>query len=601
MRALRILFRIVVGLFAVLGVATLLVAVALGVAWQRLEEWRGVEAEVPKSVVLTLDLADGVSEAAPSGPLARASGGAVELRDVVTALEAGAEDPRVKGFVARVGRGGLGMAQTQALRAAVRRFHDSGKPAFAFAEDFGQGAGATRHAYLASAFDQVWLQPSGNWGATGFLLQTPFLGEALDKLGVVPRFDQRKEYKGIADKFTDTRMPAAQRRNLQRLLDSWLSQVVTGVAEGRGIAETEVRRLIDQAPLSAGEAKAAALVDRLGYRDEVAEAARRAAGAPDAEHLPVADYEARRERDQADGPVIAVVQGLGPVVLGESEPAPVFGRAAMGSDTLAPAILDALDTETVAAIVLRVDSPGGSYVASDTIWRAVKKAGEAGKPVVVSMGDMAASGGYFVAAPAEAIVAQPGTVTGSIGVASGKFVMSGLWDKLGVSFDGVQAGRSADIWSPNSDFSEAQWDAFQEQLDRTYADFTSKVAEGRGLDAEQVAAAAGGRVWSGADAKEMGLVDHLGGFRRAVEVAKEAAGIAAETRVRLRPFPEPESPVRALLRELAAGRLAGLDPATVRRLARAAEVLAPVVDALAPLAGDPRAQPLRARDVETLR
>jgi len=459
----------------------------------------------------------------------------------------------------------------------VQRFRESGKPAHAFAETLGGAGGAaqgTIHAYLASAFDQVWMQPSGDYALLGFSVQTPYLRDALQALGITPQLGQREAYKGAANQVLDTQMPAPQRENLQRVLDSWLDDVIAAVAAGREMNPEAVRQILAEAPLSAEDAQARGLVDALGYRRDATAALREAAGSAP-ETIPLAAYAKLREKPDASAPAVAVVYGTGAVTLGESDAAPGFGGMAMGSDTVAPAIRAALDDDSVRAIVLRIDSPGGSYIASDAIWDAVQAAREADKPIVVSMGNIAASGGYFVAAPANRIVAQPGSLTGSIGVVSGKFVLSGLWEKLHLNFDGVQAGPRADFWSPNAPFSEAEWARLQDSLDESYSDFLDKVGAGRGLSRAAVRAAAQGKVWSGADARERGLVDRLGGYRTAVSEAKSLAGIAPETGVRTVVFPEPEPPLRRFLEQALAGRV---DSPAARMLARLERSLAPLLD-----------------------
>jgi len=287
------------------------------------------------------------------------------------------------------------------------------------------------------------------------------------------------------------------------------------------------------------------------------------------------------------------VHGEGPIILAESENDPVFGRIAMGAVDVAEALAAAIDDPEVAAIVFRVDSPGGSYVGSDTIWREVQRARDLGKPLVVSMGNVAASGGYFVSAAAEAIVAQPGTLTGSIGVVAGKVSLRELWADLGVNWDGVQAGQRAAIWSPNAPFSRDEWDWLQQTLDATYADFTGKVAAGRGLAREEVLAVAKGQIWSGADAKAAGLVDELGGYRKALSLAKGAAGIAEDDAVRLRPFPAERDPFAAFLEDALGGIESPAMSALLRSLARITGALAPLVQAAETLTADPRSHALQ--------
>ena len=605
MRLIIFLLKCLVGLCAAIGFFAIAAAIALGVFVARsdLADWESEPEAVPESAVLTLDLAAGVIEVTPDNPLARASLGEIlVLRESVETLAAAAHDPRIKGLIARVGRGEPGLAQVQELRDAIRAFRDEGKFAVAFAETFGEGGNGTLHYYLASSFDEIWLQPSGDLDVTGVGLESPFLREALDDIGVLPRLDQREEYKGAMNTFTDSAMSPPVRENLQRLVDSWLGQIAAGIAEGRGLEAPAVRALIDRAPFKAEEAVAQGLIDKLGYWDQVNEATLDRSGAG-ADFIGLNDYARLAEEeaeDSEDAPVVALIHGLGPVVLDGSRDDPVFDELAMGSDTVADAISDALDDEEVKAILFRVDSPGGSYVASDTIWREVVRAREQGVPLIVSMGEVAASGGYFVSAAAHKIVAQPGTITGSIGVVSGKFVLSELWDDLGISWDGVRAGRNAGIWSLNRDFTPAQWVKLQKALDAVYDDFTKKVAEGRGLSPEQTLAAAKGQVWTGADALELGLVDSLGGYGEALALARDAAGLEADEPIRLRPFPDPRTPFEAFLESslgieesLQGGALA----AFARGLARLYQAVGPLLRTYDEVTADPRSRTLSAPDV----
>jgi len=557
--------------------------------------------EVPETTVLSLDLSQGLLEAKPDNPLARITlRDTMEMRQFLDALQAAGRDPKVKGLVARLGRGSLGVAQIQELRDAIAAFHGQGKFAVAFAESFGEGGHGTLHYYLASAFQQVWLQPSGDLDMTGLAFESPFLRTALGRLGIEARVGQREEYKGAMSALTDSQMSEPQRQNLQRLVDAWIGQIARGVAEGRGLAPEDVLKLIDQAPFDGEAALGHGLVDRLGYWDQVADAVLDQAG-DTSELLSLADYERLRDKPEAEGAVLALVFGLGPVVLDQGENDPVFGRVVMGADTVAAAIADAVEDSEVEAIVFRIDSPGGSYVASDAIWREVQKAREAGKPVIVSMGNLAASGGYFVAAPAHTIVAQPGTVTGSIGVVAGKLVLSGLWDKLSINWDGVQAGANANFWSMNQDFSPEAWARLQGFLDRTYEDFTSKVAQGRGLDRDRVLQIAKGQIWSGEDALRLGLVDELGGLDRAFALAREAAGLPSDAAYQIQVFPEQLDPIEQLLRDALGGNIEGLGAgALVRALARVTRAVLPLVEAWEQIRADPRSRAVQVPDLRPI-
>ncbi|MEM7170199.1 MAG: signal peptide peptidase SppA, partial [Pseudomonadota bacterium] len=468
---------------------------------------------------------------------------------------------------------------------------DQGKFVVSFAESFGELGNGTLDYFLASVGDQVWLQPSGDLDLTGFAIESPFAKDLLDMVGVEPEMAEREEFKGVLSGFKHNQMPEPQRQNLQQLLDSWLGQIAAGIAASRDMAPDAVRQAINQAPYGARDGAAQGLIDELGYWDQVTQATLEQVG-DDASFLDFFDYHAAVGSSDptalAEGEVntIALIYGLGPVTMGASENDPVFGDTVMGSDTVATALSDAIDDPDIAAIVFRVDSPGGSYVASDTIWREVQRAREAEKPVILTMGNLAASGGYFVAAPATKIVAQPGTITGSIGVAAGKFDLSGLWDKLGVHWDVVKAGDNADLWSSTESFTDDGWDHLNASLDRTYADFLNKVAQGRGFNDEEVRQVAKGQVWTGADALNLGLIDALGGFDTAFALARSEAGLATDAPLSIRRFPEPVDPFQALLEEFF---LSEISAPLLRPLAGLAESLRPWLSKLEQLsAGGPQ-------------
>lgn len=588
------LLKCVVGLFAAVGFLLIAAVVAGAVFLPRFDDFRPDPVEMSDNTVLLLDLADGLIEQRPDNPLTRASlGGALVLRDAVEALHAAGSDDRVKGLVVRAGWGAPGLAQMQELRDAIADFRAQGKPVTAFAETFGEAGDGTLHYFLASAAGEVWMQPSGDLGMTGFALQQPFLKPLLEDIGVRAQVAQREEYKGAMSFLSEDFMPAPQRENLQRYLDSALLQIVTAIAEARNLEAGAVRDMVDRAPYRGAEAQRLGLVDRLGYWDEVEGAVEAAAGS-DVTWMPLARYEPAMPETEGDPAIIAVVHGAGPILLAESENDPLFGRVTMGAVDVAAVLSRAIDDPEVAAIVFRVDSPGGSYVASDTIWREMQRARDLGKPIVVSMGNLAASGGYFVAAPAARIVAQPGTLTGSIGVVAGKVSLRELWAEVGINWDGVQAGQRATLWSPNAPFSRDEWDWLQQNLDATYADFTGKVAQGRGLTREEVLAAAKGQIWSGADALEKGLVDALGGYRTAVALAKETAGLPADARVTLQAYPEARDPFAAFFEDTLGGSIESPGvKALLRGLARVAGALAPLVEASESLTRDPRSLTLQ--------
>ena len=502
---------------------------------------------VGADTVLEVDFEQAILEDAPDDPLVELiTGKGVVVRDVVEALERAGQDTRVKGLVARVGAAPMGVAQVQELRDAVAAFRAAGKWTVAYAETFGEFGPGNGAYYLASAFEEIYLLPSGDVGLTGIMYESMFLRGTLEKLGLAPRMDHRKEYKNAMNTFTESAYTEAHREAMQKVMDSQFAQMVHGVAAARSLTDAQVRGLFDRGPYLGKEAVTAQLVDGVAYRDEVYEKVEAKTGATPS-YLALGAYLERAGRPHQKGETIALVYGLGGVQRGRSGYDPVFGDVTMGSDTVAGALRKAVKDDDVKAILFRVDSPGGSYVASDAIWRETVRAKQAGKPVIVSMGNVAGSGGYFVAMAADKIVAQPGTITGSIGVLGGKMLTAGLWEKVGVSWDEVHSSANARMWSGTHDYSPEEWARFQGWLDRVYEDFTGKVADGRGLSRDKVQQIAKGRIWSGEDAKSLGLVDELGGFPVALRLAREAAGLAPDAPVRLKVFPERKTLLQALI------------------------------------------------------
>ena len=503
-------------------------------------------------IVLELDLTEPLVDGVPQDPMsALLARRRTLLRAVFEGLRRAGGDPRVKALVVKVGgsRSPLALARAQELRDAVADFRGRGKRVIAWAETFGEADRGTAPYVLAAGCDEIWLQPSGDVCLTGVGTEVPFVRGTLDKLGVTPELAQRHEYKSVANLFTETGFTAAHREAIEHIVRSLMEQVVSAIAGARGLDRDDVKALIDRAPLSSSEALAARLIDRVGYRDEVYAAVRELVG-----DEPVLQYVARYHKTRTEGlsrrvsrpdDVVALVHVLGPIHLGRSARQP-FGVPGAGSDTVIGALDAAVKDDTVKAIVLRVDSPGGSYVASDAIWRAVGEARRGGKPVVAWMGDVAASGGYYVSMGADAIVAEPGTLTGSIGVAGGKQVLTGLSERLGVTHEAVAGAEHSLMYSVFERFSPDEWDHLNTWLDRIYDDFTAKVAAGRNLAPEQMDELARGRVWTGADAKDRRLVDDLGGFAAALAIAKDRGGIAEAVEPTLRVYPK--VPLAARLR-----------------------------------------------------
>ncbi|HWF28220.1 MAG TPA: signal peptide peptidase SppA [Mycobacterium sp.] len=511
---------------------------------------------VPNGCVLEFSLRSVPPETTGFDPLAIIAGGGrpMGLRDAVAAIHRAAEDARVAGLIARVQLAAAPPAAIQEMREAVAAF-SAVKPSLAWAETYP----GTLSYYLASAFGEVWMQPSGSVALVGFASNATFLRDALDKAGVEAEFVARGEYKSAINRFTEGGFTDAHREAVTRMLESLQEQVWQAVAESRHIDSGALDSLADRAPLSRDDAVGSGLVDRIGFRDEayarIAELigvegispesidsdknaprlylSRYAGAAHSRLTPPLPPIPGRRSK-----PTLALVTVAGQIVNGRGGPQFLpLGTPAVGGDTIAAALREAAADDAVSAIVLRVDSRGGSLSASETIWREVARARGRGKPVVASMGSVAASGGYYVSMGADAIVANPGTITGSIGVYSGKFVIRDLKDRLGVASDTVRTNANADAWSIDVPFTPPQRAHQEAEADLVYADFVQRVAEGRNLSAEAVDVVARGRVWTGVDALERGLVDELGGLRTAVRRAKVLAGLDEDTEVRIVSYP----------------------------------------------------------------
>jgi protease-4 len=510
---------------------------------------------VPEGCVLELDLQSIPHETGGFDPLAMLAGGGrpLLLREAVNAIHRAAEDDRVAGLIARVQIPAAAAGPVQELREAIAAF-SAVKPSLAWAETYP----GTLSYYLASAFREVWMQPSGTVGLVGFATNALFLRDALDKAGVQAQFIARGEYKSAANLFTQGEYTDPHREADSRLIESLHAQVLAAVAESRHIEPADVDALADKAPLLRDAAVEGRLVDRIGFRDEAYARMGELVGAPDVSpetgdaddpDAPPRLYLSRYAKTSTSvptpslpgrktKPTIAVVTLAGPIVSGRGgRQLSPLGTSSAGGDTIAAALREAAADDSVSAVVLRVDSPGGSVTGSETVWREVNRLRKAGKPIVASMGAVAASGGYYVSMAADAIVANPGTITGSIGVVTGKLIARDLKDRLGIGSDSVRTNANADAWSLNKPFTDEQHAHVEAEADLFYTDFVQRVAQGRDMTEEAVEAVARGRVWTGADARERGLVDELGGLRTAIDRAKVLAGFDADTEVKLVSLP----------------------------------------------------------------
>ena len=434
-------------------------------------------------------------------------------------------DPGVIGVALNIRDAAFGLAKAQELRRQISALEEAGKPVRCYLETAGEGGNGTLEYYLASACSSISLAPAGEVNLLGLFADSPFLRGGLEKLHIEPSFLTAGEFKSAAETFTEERHSPAAKVALDALLDGFFAQIVDGIATSRKTDAETVRSWIDAAPISATEALEKGLVDALAYPDEF-RAGLDELGAGEVDRTSFLDYARQRSAHRPGGRRIAILFAQGAIVRGGGGSDMFGGETFLGSSDMATELRDLAENDDVVAVVLRIDSPGGSALASDLILRDVELLREK-KPVVVSMSDVAASGGYYIAARATRIVAEPATITGSIGVVTGKLA-TGKFQRelLGVTHDPLQRGANADLFSSLKPFDERQTALVRRRVDEIYGRFLDHVAAGRKLERSAVEAVAAGRVWTGADALRVGLVDELGGLDRAVALARELAKVA---------------------------------------------------------------------------
>ena len=495
--------------------------------------------------ILTMDLRSGMRDHGGTNSLF--GGSSASVVTTVRALARAKTDSDVKGLLIRANSWGMSPAQAQELHMAIKDFRTSGKFVYAHAQGF---EGTSLSSYFAvSGADEIWLQDTTGFALSGYRAEIEFLGGVFEKFDAKPEFIQFHEYKNAANTYTQKTMTEPHREAMTTLLQSIMDSAVSTIAADREISIDEFLTFLDNAPHSAEKAKELGYVDKLGHFIDAQEYAKEKAG-KDATFTSVTDYGVGIN----SGPVIAFVGGQGAVVEGNSSDGsnPFAGNSVtMGGDTVSQALIKAAEDEKVKAIVFRVSSPGGSATASDQIWDAVNRAKDAGKPVVISMGQYAASGGYYVAANADKIVALPTTITGSIGVLGGKVVLRDTLAKVGYNVEAINlGGEYSAAYSAFEPWNQSTREAYRQSMENIYVDFTTRVAEGRNIPIERVKEIAKGRVWTGSQAMEIGLVDEFGGFMKAVEIAKELAEIEPETDVRIKVFPREKTTQEQLIEML---------------------------------------------------
>src|SRR6202789_4534928 len=491
---------------------------------------------LPGNMVLSLDLRAPLKDSAPQTPLAF-SDHPPAIMDIVLTLDQAGRDARVKGVYLRVGSADMPVAQAEEIGAALKRFRATGK--FVIADSAGFLSNGLGDYLVATDADEIWMQPQSPFSTSGAGAGAIFLRGLFDKFDAVPQIVKRSDYKSAADMFMEKDYTPADREQTTAFLQSWYDSATAGVAADRHLDPKAVAAVFEKSPQFASDAKAAGLVDKIGYDDDARDAALGRAG-DGAKVVSLHKYAHATENagEFAAGGSVALIEASGEIVDGTAHGGGMFGNDdGIAGDDLAGAIRAATKDKDVKVILLRVDSPGGSVTASDQILDAVKKAQAKGKPVVVSMGGLGASGGYFISASADKIIAEPATLTGSIGVLTGKVAVGKSLALVGAEMDEVASGKNTLMDSMIQPYKPEQWTALNHEADVIYDDFLHKVAAGRHLPLDQVKDVAKGRVWTGADAKPRGLVDQLGTFWTAAAIAQKLAGIAPDERLTFKRYP----------------------------------------------------------------
>src|ERR1041385_9061252 len=529
---------------SILGVLVLVALIGIAILWSAL---RKGEPSIGDNSLLTLRVAGSLPDYTPDDPFKRFFGGPDQsLSGLVMNFKKARVDKRIKAILLDVNLSGVGWGKAEEIRDAITDFRSSGKPVYAYVE-----FGLNKEYYIATACDKIIVPPPGELFINGLAADVMFFRGSLDKLGIYPDIFQIGKYKSAGDMFTQKQMTDAHREYVNSMLDDLYGRYVNTIAQARHKTPDEVRALIDNAPYSAAKAKEAGLIDETLYRDDVEKEFKKLLGYKETDtFIPVRSSDYRDVAPESlglnKGERIAVIYASGDIGSGSSANSP-SGEQSIASDTLVKALNDAAADKSLKAIVLRVDSPGGSGLASDIIWHAVEAA-NAKKPVVVSMSDVAASGGYYISASASKISAQPSTITGSIGVVAGKPVMRGFYDWLGISNEYVLRGKTAGMFRETEKFSDDERSEFEDWIKTTYyKDFVPKVAKGRHKDPQFIDTVGQGRVWTGAQAKDRGLVDEFGGLDKAIEIAKQLAKIPANKGVERVILPYPTTFLQQLL------------------------------------------------------
>lgn len=496
---------------------------------------------VPENSVLVLSVSGDLPDYVPEEPLAKAFGvgQAQSFTSLLTQIRKAKVDNRIGAVLLDIDFPGIGWGKADELRDAIADLRTSGKPVYAYME-----IGMNREYYIASAAEKIFLAPPGSLYVNGFTAEAMFYKGSLDKLGIETEVIQiGPKYKNAPDQYTKTEMGDGQKEVVNALLDEYYGRFTNAVAESRKKSVDDVKAMVDNAPYTAAQAKSQGLIDDAMYREQVDSELKTRLGYNEDTKLRTISGGRYREIPSDTlglnmGEKIAVIYASGAINTGRSSNG-TFGGQMVGSDTVVSAVNDAANDKSIKAIVLRVDSPGGSALASDLMWYALENA-KAKKPVVVSMSDVAASGGYYIAANANKIVAEPSTVTGSIGMFMGKPVIKGLYTWLGINNQYTMRGKNAGVFRETEKWTPEERAKMVEQANAVYYDnFLPKVAKGRNKTVEDANSLGQGRVWTGTQAKANGLVDEFGGLEKAIDIAKQLAELPTEKDVKRIVFPSP--------------------------------------------------------------
>ena len=495
------------------------------------------------NTVLILNVSGGLPDYVAEDELAKAFGIAQKqsFSSLLTQIRKAKVDKRIGGMVLDINFPGIGWGKANELREAIADFKTTGKPVYAYME-----IGMNREYYIATAADKIFLAPAGDLYVNGFAAEAMFYKGSLDKLGIEAEVIQvGPKYKNAPDQYTKKEMGEGQKEVINAILDEYFRHFTTAIAESRKKTVDEVKAIVDDAPYHARDAKEIGLIDGASTEDEVYAQMKTRLGYDEDEELKTIRTSAYRDIPSDslglnNGERVAVIFASGAITLGSSNDS-IFGGQMTGSDTIVRAVNDAAADRSIKAIVLRIDSPGGSALASDQMWHAIESAKKKGKPVVVSMSDVAASGGYYIATNADRIVAEPTTITGSIGVFMGKPVVKGFYDWLGITNQYTMRGKNAGIFRETEKWTPEERAKMEEQTNKIYyEDFLPKVADGRNMDVEKANSIGQGHVWTGTQAKENGLIDEFGGFEKAISIAKQLANLPEDKDVHRVVFPEPQ-------------------------------------------------------------